>query len=545
MTDRTDAGSAAANTQPNTESNQENLREPENIAGQPERADLAGPIAILIDELAGVFAAADAPEGTTFTERWNTLVKGARSPGVGLFSSGLYTLVHNILDIDTNGSESVLWLGGEFPELESVAGWTVVGDPAELIQAALRAMNARRAANVEVSGNGVGPATLVVLLDQHALAAATTDPQVSSRLTSVASRGPELGIHIAYARQGALEDHLRGQDLAALVQLLADLHHSQPRSGFRAAHQTPSYLAVVEVANGIWDREPLNRTRAMLIPAERYFSLVDPETAARLRERIGSQPAYGKAEVAMTHLRQSADHPGTQIWVFDPKQRPAPVQPWRPAGAATPLHSPSPRLDASLPQEIQLVSDQESPGSIWRGVLWHDGTVSVKRGGPALGGEELHTSLTACLAEHPGRRVEQNWTPDGIGAPLPRRFQLRRRVDSTGISGTGIVLRGVEWPDGTVTVKWTTLVASLEHMSSTAVCQQLHGHHGDGVIEHVWTSSLLSKNVRIKASAGASLLGTTGTIVAEHDQEHFDIRLDGARDGTSPMLMHRDEFEVA
>jgi len=41
-------------------------------------------------------------------------------------------------------------------------------------------------------------------------------------------------------------------------------------------------------------------------------------------------------------------------------------------------------------------------------------------------------------------------------ADVPRRFYLRRNVDVTGASGTGVVAHGVMWPDGTASVRWAT-----------------------------------------------------------------------------------------
>lgn len=36
----------------------------------------------------------------------------------------------------------------------------------------------------------------------------------------------------------------------------------------------------------------------------------------------------------------------------------------------------------------------------------------------------------------------------------PRLFTLQRDTDVTGVSGTGTVVYGVVWPDGTVSVRW-------------------------------------------------------------------------------------------
>lgn len=60
----------------------------------------------------------------------------------------------------------------------------------------------------------------------------------------------------------------------------------------------------------------------------------------------------------------------------------------------------------------------------------------------------------------------------------PRRFYLRRDVDVTGASGTGRVADGVEWPDGTVTVRWRGDHPSTVHWDSVAEAEHVHGHGG-------------------------------------------------------------------
>ena len=45
----------------------------------------------------------------------------------------------------------------------------------------------------------------------------------------------------------------------------------------------------------------------------------------------------------------------------------------------------------------------------------------------------------------------------------PRRFTLVRDHDPTGVTGTGHVADGVQWPDGTATVRWASDRASTVH----------------------------------------------------------------------------------
>jgi len=61
---------------------------------------------------------------------------------------------------------------------------------------------------------------------------------------------------------------------------------------------------------------------------------------------------------------------------------------------------------------------------------------------------------------------------------LPRRFQLIRDVDVTGISGTGPVADGVLWPNGWCSVMWRTQWFSLVAYPSLEHVEHIHGHNG-------------------------------------------------------------------
>lgn len=64
-----------------------------------------------------------------------------------------------------------------------------------------------------------------------------------------------------------------------------------------------------------------------------------------------------------------------------------------------------------------------------------------------------------------------------------RRFMMLRRIDETGVSGTGHIADGVLFEDGKVVIRWrtatpgTTLFDSLEHAKA------VHGHDGKTVFE--------------------------------------------------------------
>jgi hypothetical protein len=68
--------------------------------------------------------------------------------------------------------------------------------------------------------------------------------------------------------------------------------------------------------------------------------------------------------------------------------------------------------------------------------------------------------------------------------PTARLFTLQRDEDVTGVSGTGTVAHGVQWPDGTVAMRWLSNTASTVLWHSIADAIAVHGH--DGRTRVVW-----------------------------------------------------------
>jgi hypothetical protein len=66
-----------------------------------------------------------------------------------------------------------------------------------------------------------------------------------------------------------------------------------------------------------------------------------------------------------------------------------------------------------------------------------------------------------------------------------RRFVTHRRIDHSGISGTGIVATGIQFHDGQVVLKWLTHVSSLAIYQSIEALEAIHGHNGDTTIEWI------------------------------------------------------------
>lgn len=67
----------------------------------------------------------------------------------------------------------------------------------------------------------------------------------------------------------------------------------------------------------------------------------------------------------------------------------------------------------------------------------------------------------------------------------PRRFYLERALDVSGISGTGRIADGVEWADGTVSLRWHGPTPKVDFADGgIATIEAVHGHGGATVI--VW-----------------------------------------------------------
>ena len=67
---------------------------------------------------------------------------------------------------------------------------------------------------------------------------------------------------------------------------------------------------------------------------------------------------------------------------------------------------------------------------------------------------------------------------------LQRRFQLHRKADPTGVSGTGIVAEGCLFSNNECVVKWLSKRASTTMYNNISDVVAIHGHEGDTVI--VW-----------------------------------------------------------
>jgi len=59
-----------------------------------------------------------------------------------------------------------------------------------------------------------------------------------------------------------------------------------------------------------------------------------------------------------------------------------------------------------------------------------------------------------------------------------RCFILDRKVDESGISGTGIVAEGVQFSTGKCVVAWLTKLRSVAVYDDIADVRAIHGHNG-------------------------------------------------------------------
>ena len=69
--------------------------------------------------------------------------------------------------------------------------------------------------------------------------------------------------------------------------------------------------------------------------------------------------------------------------------------------------------------------------------------------------------------------------------PTVKTFHTVRTVDVSGISGTGVVAYGAQFPDGTVVLRWNTDISSTAFYDSIEDLIAIHGHGGNTTV--VWT----------------------------------------------------------
>jgi hypothetical protein len=105
------------------------------------------------------------------------------------------------------------------------------------------------------------------------------------------------------------------------------------------------------------------------------------------------------------------------------------------------------------------------PNHIWDG---HDGAERDRRVSACTGQLVRQREKQAAMATSLGR----------AGMGRPRLFHLQRHRDVSGVSGIGRVADGVEWPDGTVAVRWNGGRPSTVTWDSLDDLLSVSGHGG-------------------------------------------------------------------
>lgn len=91
--------------------------------------------------------------------------------------------------------------------------------------------------------------------------------------------------------------------------------------------------------------------------------------------------------------------------------------------------------------------------------------------------EEKGYQLNGWPIPNPGYFLSKNSWQRLKGYPM-RRFALYRKQDISGISGTGLIVEGVEFSDGRVALRWVTPLRSTCVYDSIEDVEAIHGHGG-------------------------------------------------------------------
>lgn len=66
-----------------------------------------------------------------------------------------------------------------------------------------------------------------------------------------------------------------------------------------------------------------------------------------------------------------------------------------------------------------------------------------------------------------------------------RLFELHRDIDSSGVSGTGVVAQGVEFDSGQCAMTWLTEWNSVAVYPDITTLEAIHGHGGNTRVVYV------------------------------------------------------------
>lgn len=139
----------------------------------------------------------------------------------------------------------------------------------------------------------------------------------------------------------------------------------------------------------------------------------------------------------------------------------------------------TPKLPQSYTGRLRTFTLIRGDLNCGEGAQFSDGRVVVSRAGGAV--QERYRELGAMVREWTGRAAVM-WCGAGPGrcaGPAPRRFVFVRHADSTGYSGSGFAVEGVEFTHGGVALTWLGKVNSLVEWESLELAVSTHGHNGN------------------------------------------------------------------
>lgn len=80
------------------------------------------------------------------------------------------------------------------------------------------------------------------------------------------------------------------------------------------------------------------------------------------------------------------------------------------------------------------------------------------------------------------RAIDPRLWPSLEHRRAPRRFGLWRERDRSGVSGTGLVAVGVQFPSGECYLDWLRAPGGQERRRCLADVEAIHGHQGDTIV---------------------------------------------------------------
>jgi hypothetical protein len=146
--------------------------------------------------------------------------------------------------------------------------------------------------------------------------------------------------------------------------------------------------------------------------------------------------------------------------------------------------------------------------------------------------------------------IEITEVPNAEDGPF-RRFVLNREEDVSGVSGTGVVAHGVQFPDGAVCVRWTAHDDERQHSSvnwsNIEAVQRIHGHDGRTTIEWVDDEAGLSESDHVvddllARALAASITSHTKKVLADLRELASKWRAQGAFDHSKEHMLHADQL---